>query len=362
MSTYKPWKAGTVSLSQQEPDRPRHKHFPSSSHHKNSETRATGRERDDARLRSGRGYVSDGPLPSSQTPAPTYPTSAQPLATASKASHNVPIQTSQGYPTYMSQKPPPPNSPLPQETQPTVERYFEPTHDPRATSHRAVTDKAAFMSSDPVRHAEDHQKSSRHRRSRYPPTPAPESVEPQTASILPLPSSFLKKVSPEGREREKEQSRNRVREEPKSTSKAKERARAERAPDQALRDHRERDARYEEERRRDKEERRREKERRREEEQRYDDRRHEQKVADDYAYKTTRDQERRRETRDSPVTGTLSGKDARFMRVKDSDDSDNSLMKPQRSIRPKRHHQRDHTPMTVGINSVPISSLDMGFP
>jgi hypothetical protein len=364
MNTIKPWKHNTVSLSQQEPDRSRHKPFASSSHNKNTGVRAAGRERDDARLRSGRGYVSDGPLPSSQTLAPTYPTGAQSLATASKASHNVSTQGPQGHSTYMSQKPPLPNSPLPQETHPAAERYFEPTYDSRATPHRALatTDKASFMSPDPVRHVEDRRKSSRHR-PRQPPTPAPESTEPQPASPWPLPSSFLKKVSPEGREREKEPSRNRVREEPKATSKAKERSRAERAQEQALRDQREQEAKYEEEARRHKEERRREKERerRREEEQRHDERRHEQKVGDDYAHRTTRDQERRHETRDVPATGILPGKDARLMRVKDSDDSDNSLMKPPLSIRPKRH-QRVHTSMMVGINSVPESSLDIRFP
>jgi hypothetical protein len=357
MNAYKPWKHTTVSLSQQEPDRPRQK---PSSHNKNTEVRASARERDDARLRSGRGYVSDAPLQSSQTPAPAYPTSAQSLATASKAPHNVSIQASQGQTSYMPQKPPLPNSSLPQEIHPPAERYFEPTYDSRAMSHRAVATTPSFVSPDPVRHVEDHSRNGRHR-PRQPPTPAPESTEPPTVSPWPLPSSFIKKVSPDGREREKEQSRNKAREEPKATSKTKERSRVERAQEHVLRDQREREreAKYEEEKRR---ERRREKERRREEEQRHDERRYDQKVGDDYPHRTTRDQERRHETRDSPVTSILPGKDARLMRVKDSDDSDNSLMKPPRSIRPPKRHQRDHTSTTVGINSVSKSSLDMRLP
>jgi hypothetical protein len=364
MNTRKPSKHGTVSLTQQEPDRSRHRPFASSSQNKNSDIRATGRERDDAKLRSARGFVSDGPLPSSQTPAPTYPTGAQSLATASKASHNVSTHVPQGHPTYMSQKPPLLNGSLPQETHPTAERYLESTYEPRATAHRAVTttDKAAFMSPDLVRHVEDHHKSSRHR-PRQPPTPIPEHAEPQTSSAWPLPSSFLKKVSPEGREREREQSRNRAREEPKATTKTKERSRAERAQEQALRDQRdrEREVKYEEERRRYKEERRREKERRQEEEQRRDERHHEQKVGDDYVHRTTRDQERPLETRDGPATGILLVKDPRLTRVKDSDDSDNSLMKPPRSIRSKRHHHRDHTSVMVGIDVITRTSLDMRF-
>jgi hypothetical protein len=292
MNTYKRWKANAAVALSQEPDRPRRKNVPSSSHHRTSEIRATGRDKEDAKHRSGRGYVSDGPLPSSQTPAPTYPTGAQSLTPASKASHNA--QPSQGHPAYSSQKVPLQNTPLPQESHPTPQRHWEAAPDPRATSHRTVaaTDKAPFMSPDLIRHAGDHHKSSRHR-PRHPPTPALESAEPQPATTWPRPPSFLQKVNPEGKEREKEQGRNRLKEESKENSKAKDKGRAERAQEQPSRDQRERERRYEEERRHYKEERRRERERRREEEQRHDERRYEQKVRDDYVPKSARDQERR---------------------------------------------------------------------
>ncbi len=183
-----------------------------------------------------------------------------------------------------------------------AQRHWETAPDPRATSHRTATamDKASLMSPDPIRHSEDHYKSSRHR-PRRPSTPAPESAEPQAASNWPRPPSFLKKVSPEGREREK--------------------------------------GHYKEERRRE-----REKERQREE-QRHDERRHEQRVKDDYIHKSTRDQERRREARDGHIPVTSFGRDPRFMRVivKDSDESDNSMTKPPGSIRPRRQHPKDQT-------------------
>jgi hypothetical protein len=353
MNTYKHWKPNGDSLSQ-EPDRPRHKLFTSSSHHRTSVIRTAGRDREDAKHRSSRAHVSDGPLQSSSTPAPTYPSGAQSSATASKAPHNAPTQPFQGYTPHMSQKVPHPIPTLPQETHPTAQRHWETPPDPRATSHRTVTamDKASLMSPDPIRHAEDHYKSSRHR-PRHP-TPAPESAEPQAASTWPRPPSFLKKGSPEGREREKEQGSNRSKEEPKAASKAKDKRRAERPQEQISRDQRERDPRYEEERRHHKEERRREREKERQrEEQRHDERRHEQRVKDDFAHKSTRDQERRREAKDGHVPVTRLGKDPRLMRVivKDSDESDNSLTKPPGSIRPRRQHPRDQT-MTVGIYHV----------
>ena len=361
MNTYRQWRPSAVDALTQEPDRQRHKPFTSPSHHRTSGIRAAGRDKEDAKHRSGRGYVSDGPLPSSQTPAPTYPTGAQSLATASKASHHVPTQLS--HPAYMSQKTPLPNAP-PLETQPTTQKHWEATPDPRATSHRSVaaTDRAPFVSPDLIRHAEDHHKSSRHR-PRRPLTPALDSIEPQAASTWPRPPSFLKKVSPEGREREKEQSRNRLKEESKATPKAKDKGRTERSQEQVFRDHRERDPRYEEERRYYKEERRREKERRREE-QRHDERRHEQKIRDDYVHKPTRDQERRREVKDGHTLFSPLGKDPRLMRVvvKDSDESDNSLVKPPGSIKTKRHHPKDQTTTVgIGINSFPKSHLTFFF-
>jgi hypothetical protein len=141
-----------------------------------------------------------------------------------------------------------------------------------------------------------------------------------------------------------------LKEESKENSKAKDKGRAERVQEQPSRDQRERERRYEEERRHYKEERRRERERRREEEQRHDERRYEQKVRDDYVPKSARDQERRREVKDGPVPAISLVKDPRLTRVmaKDSDDSDNSLMKPPASIRRRRHHSKDQT-TTVGI-------------
>lgn len=251
----------------------------------------------------------------------------------------------------MSQKIPLPAPSLSQEAHPAAaERYLDPTHDSRVTSQRAATatDKKPFVSSDPVRRSDDHHpKSSRHRSRAVPPAVL-ESAEPQATSIWPLPSSFLKKVSPDGREKDRDQSRTRAKDEPKPTSKSKERARTERVHEQASRDQREQGARYEEERRR-KEERRRERERRREEEQRRDESHHEQKVKDDHTQRATRHQERRPEVKDGPVPLLFLGKDPRLARIKDSDESDNSLMKPQGSIRPKRHRQRDHTAPVVGI-------------
>ena len=349
MSTYKHLKATAVDA-----DRPRHKNITSLPRHKTPDIRASARDKDDSKRRSTRGYVSDGPLPSSQTPLPTYPTGAQSLSTASKASHNAPTQPSQGYPVYVSQKASHQNTPLPPETHPTTQRYPEAAPDSRATSHRTVatSDKGAFMSPDATRHAEDHSKSSR-RRSRQHPTPVLESSEPQVASTWPRPASFLKKVSPEGREREKEQNRNRSREESKANSKARDKGRTDRAQEHVYRDQRERDPRYEDERRPHKEEWRREKERRREEEQRHDEKRYEPRIREDYVPKSIRDQERRREVNDGHVPATSMGKDPRLIRVtvKDSDESDNSLMKPPGSIRPRRHHPKDQT-MTVGIDCV----------
>jgi hypothetical protein len=83
-------------------------------------------------------------------------------ATTSKTPHNAPTQPFQGYSTYMSQKAPHPNPTLPQETHPTAQRHWETPPDPRATSHRTATamDKAFLMSPYPLRHAEDHYKSS----------------------------------------------------------------------------------------------------------------------------------------------------------------------------------------------------------
>ena len=213
------------------------------------------------------------------------------------------------------------------------------------------------MSLDSTRDFEDHHTGSR-RRYRQHPTPALESAEPQPASTWPLPTSFFKKVSPEGREREKERSRNRLKEESKANANAKDQGRTERAQEHVSRDQRERDPRYEEERQHNKEERRREKERRREEEQRHDERRQEQKFKEDYVHKSTRDQEKRRETRDGHAPVTSMSKDPRLIRVtvKDSDESDNSLMKPSGSIRPRRHHQKDQT-MTVSVNDVPKTYL-----
>ena len=339
----------------QEHDRPRHKPFTSLSRHKTPEIRAAARDKEDSKRRSARGYVSDGPLPSSQTPAPTYPTGAQSLATASKASHYGPTQTSQGHSAYVLQKAPLQNTPSPQESYPTTQRYSEAAPDPRTTSYRTVPvpDKAPSMSPDSTRHAEDHHKSSRHRHRQHP-TPALESVEAQAAPTWPHPASFFKKVSPEGREKEKEQSRKKLKEEPKANFKAKDKGRTERAQEHVFRDQREWDLRYEEERRHYKEERRRDKERRREEEQRNDEKRHEQKVREDFVHKSTRDQERRRDPRDSHVPVTSVGKDPRLIRVtvKDSDESDNSLMKPPGSIRPRRHHPKDQT-ISVSINYVP---------
>lgn len=350
MNTYKHRKPHGDTISQ-EPDRPRHKFFTSSSHHRTSVIRTAGRDREDAKHRSSRAHVSDGPLLSSSTPAPS---GAQSSATASKAPHNAPTQPIQGYTPHMSQKAPHPNPTLPQETHPTVQRHWETPPDPRATSHRTVTamDKASLMSPDLPRHAEDHYKSSRHRPRHS--TPAPESAEPQAASTWPRPPSFLKKVSPGGRERDKEQARNRSKEESKAASKAKDKRRAERPQEHISRDQRERDLRNEEERRHHKEEHRREREKERQrEEQRHDERRHEQRVKDDYTHKSTRDQERRRETKDGHVPVTHLGKDPRLMRVivKDSDESDNSLTKPPASIRPRRQHTKDQT-MTVGIYHV----------
>ena len=344
MNTYKLWKPTAISLSK-EPDRQRHKPFSSSSHHKNPDTRPAGKE--DARLRSGRGYLSDGPPPSSQTLAPTYPLPAAP--SSSKASHNLhtPTQASQGHPANMSQKTPLPPSSLSQEPHPAPPERYDPTRDSRATSQKAATttDKKPLVSSDPVRRSDDHHhKSSRHRSRTIPPA-ALESAEPQATSIWPLSSSFLKK---DGREKDRDQSRTRAKDEPKPTSKSRERARTERIQEQASRDLREHGARYEEERRR-KEERRREKERRREEEQRRDESHHEQKVKEDHTQRTTRYQERRPEVKDNSVPVPLLGKDPRLARIKDSDESDNSLMKPQGSIRPKRHRQKDLTTPVVGI-------------
>lgn len=355
MNTYKHWKPNGDTLSQ-EPDRPRHKLFTSSSHHRTSVIRTTGRDREDTKHRSSRAHVSDGPLLSSSTPGPApNPPGAQSSATASKAPHNAPTQSFQGYTSYTSQKAPHPIPALPQETHPTAQRHWETPPDPRATPHRSVTamDKASLMSPDPIRHAEDHYKSSRHR-PRHPSTPAPESTEPQASSTWPRPPSFLKKVSPEGREREKEPGRNRSKEESKPASKAKDKRRAERPQEQISRDQRERDTRYEEERRHYKEERRREREKERQrEEHRHDERHQEQRVKDDYVHKSTRDQERRREAKDGQVPVTHLGKDPRLMRVivKDSDESDNSLTKPPGSIRPRRQHPKDQT-MTVGIYHV----------
>lgn len=351
MNTYKHWKPNGDTLSQ-EPDRQRHKHFTSSSHHRTSVIRTAGRDREDTKHRSSRAHVSDGPLLSSSTPAPTYPSGAQSSATASKAPHNAPTQPFQGYTSHTSQKAPHPIPALPQETHPTAQRHWETPPDPRATSHRIVTamDKASLMSPDPLRHAEDHYKNSRHR-PRHPSTPAPESAEPQAASTWPRPPSFFKKVSPEGREREREQGRNRSKEESKAASRTKDKRRAERPQEQISRDQRERDPRYEEETRLHKEERRREREKERQrEEQRHDERRHEQRVKDDYVHKSTRDQEKRREAKDGHVPVTHLGKDPRLMRVivKDSDDSDNSLTRPPGSIRPRRRHPKDQA-MTVSI-------------
>ncbi|KAH9079481.1 hypothetical protein EDB83DRAFT_1277941 [Lactarius deliciosus] len=309
-------------------------------------------------LRSGRGYASDGPPTSSQTLTPTYPQQATPsLATVTKASHNQhpPIQASQGHPANMSQKIPLPAPSLSQEAHPpAAERYIDPTHDSRATSQRVATatDKKPLVSSDPVRRSGDHRhKSSRHRSRTVPPA-ALESAEPQAASIWPLSSSFLKKVSPDGREKDRDQSRTKTRDEPKPTSKSKERGRSERTQEQAVRDQREQGARQEEERRRYTEERRREKERRREEEQRRDETHHEQKVKDDHTQRATRHQERRGEVKDGSVPLLFLGKDQRLARIKDSDESDNSLRKPQGSIRPRRHRQRDHTTPVAVIPSV----------
>jgi hypothetical protein len=345
-TTYKHWKPNAAN---QESDRPRHKLFTSAPHHKTSEIRAAGRDREDAKHRSSRGHVSDGPLLSSSTPAPTYPTGAQSSASASKASHNAPTHPPQGHTAYMSQKAALPTATLPQDTLSTAQRHWETAPDPRATSHRTATamDKASLMSPDPIRHAEEHHKSSRHR-PRHTSTPAPESAEPQAASTWPRPPSFFKKVSPEGRERDREWSRSRLKEESKPTSKVKDQRRAERSQEQVPRDQRERDPRYEEEKRHYKEERRREKERQREE-QRHEERRREQRVKDDYIPKSTRDQERRREAKDGHVPPTSLGKDPRLMRVmvKDSDESDNSLTKRPGSIRPRRQHPKDQT-MTVG--------------
>jgi len=352
MNTFKHWKPNGDTLSQ-EPDRPRHKPFTSPSHHRTSVIRTAGRNREDAKHRSSRAHVSDGPLLSSSTPAPAIPSGAQSSAAASKAPHNAPTQSFQGNTSHMSQKVTHPIPTLPQETHPTAQRLWETSPDrpdPRATSRRTVTamDKASLMTPDPLRHTEDHYKSSRHR-PRHPSTPAPGSAEPQAASTWPRPPSFLKKASPEGREREKEQGRSRSKEESKAASKSKDKRRAERPQEQNFRDQRERDIRYEEERRHHKEERRREKERQREE-QRHDEIRHEQRAKDDYVHKSTRDQGRQREAKDGHVPVTHLGKDPRLMRVivKDSDESENSLAKPPGSIRPRRQHPKDQT-MTVGI-------------
>ena len=155
MNTNKHWKPNAAETFNQEPDRPRRKLFTSSSHHKASEIRAAGRDKEDAKRRSSRGHVSDGPLLSSSNPAPTYPTGAQSFATASKASHNAPTQPPQGHTAYMPQKAPLPTATLTQETH---QRHWETTADPRATSHRTVIamDKTSLMSPDPIRHAEDH--------------------------------------------------------------------------------------------------------------------------------------------------------------------------------------------------------------
>ncbi len=332
MTTNKFWKQTSVSLSQ-EPDRQRQKPFPSSSHHKNPDARPAGK--DNARLRSARGYVSDGPPPSSQSLAPTHPPPAAPsLPTASRASHNqhTSTQTFQAHPANMSQKTPLPASSFPQEIHPVpAERHLDPTHDPRTTSQRAAAaaDKKHPVSSGPVRHSDDHHhKSSRHR-SRTVPLAALESAEPQTTSNWPITSAFLKRVSPDGREKDKEQSRTKAKDESKPTSKSKERGRTERIREQASRDQREQGARHEEERRRRKEEHRRdEKERRREEEQRRDESHHEQRVKDDHTQRATQQQERRPELKDGSIPLLFQGKDPRFARVKDSDESDNSLMKP----------------------------------
>ena len=367
MNTYQLWKRTSVSQSQ-EPDRQRHKPFSSSSHHKNPDVRITGK--DDPRLRSGRGYVSDGPPPSSQTLAPTHPPPGAPsLATAGKPSHlHTTTQASQGNPANMSQKTPLPTSSLPQEAHPLpADKYSDPTHDSRVTSQRTATatDKKPSSSSDPVRHADDHHhKSSRHR-SRTIPLAVHESAEAQPTSTWPLPSSFPRK---DGGDKERDPSRTKARDESKPTSKSKERRRTERIQEQASRDQREQSTRYEEERRRYKEERRREKERRREEEQRRDESHREQKVKEEQTQRATRYQERRPEIKDGSAPLLFSGKDLRLARVKDSDESDNSLMKPQGSIRPKRHRQRDHTTPVVGIylawfkKSLDIDSLRLSYP
>ena len=206
MNTYKHWKANGDTLSQ-EPDRPRHKRFTSSSHHRTSEIRTAGRDREDAKHRSSRAHVSDGPLLSTSTPAPTYPSGAQSSATASKAPHNAPTQPVQGYTSHMSQKAPHPIPTLPQETHHTAQRHWETLPDPRATSHRTVTamDKASLMSPDPLRHAEDHYKSSRHR-PRHPPLRLPKAQSLKLLLLGLAHRHFLKKQV----QKEKKERRNRV--------------------------------------------------------------------------------------------------------------------------------------------------------
>ncbi|KAH9063368.1 hypothetical protein EDB87DRAFT_177769 [Lactarius vividus] len=359
MNTYKLWKPTAISLSQ-EPDRQRHKHFSSSSHHKNPDARPAGK--DDTRLRSGRGYVSDGPPTSSQTLAPTYPPQATPsLATVSKASHNQhpPTQASQGHPANMSQKIPLPAPSLSQEAHPAAaERYIDPTHDSRATSQRVATatDKKPLVSSDPVRRSDDHRhKSSRHRSRTVPPATL-ESAEPQAASIWPLPSSFLKKVSPNGREKDRDQSITKARDESKPTSKSKERGRSERIQEQASRDQREQGAKQEEERRRYKEERRREKERRREEEQPRDESHHEQKVKDDHTQRATRHQERRGEVKDSSAPLLFLGKDQRLTQASPTEGSSDTVSTARPENGPSPNESRQAATLGQPSNVTPGAS------
>ncbi|KAI0273702.1 hypothetical protein BC834DRAFT_223346 [Gloeopeniophorella convolvens] len=345
MHAYRLWKPSIPP--NHETDRPRHKPV-SSSLRKNTEPHTSSRN--DTKHPSSRGYVSEGHIQPSHTPAPTYPSDA--LASTSKAPHITPAQSSQTHAAYASQRTHPPNAPAAQDPYTTSERHPEPTYDSRTASHRpvATSERAPLMPTDQVRYADDRHKPSHHR-SRDPPVPAPARAEPQSTSIWPLSSSFLKKGSPEGRDKDKEQSRSRPKDPPRATPRSNDKERADRATEQALRDQQEQLNKYEEERRRQKEERRREKEERRREERRQDERRYEQRVRDEYPQKATRDQERRHEVKGVSHPVLLPSKDPRLARVKDSDESDNSLMKPQGSIRPRRHH-RERTSTTPAVPTV----------
>ncbi|KAI0065433.1 hypothetical protein BV25DRAFT_1821837 [Artomyces pyxidatus] len=325
MNTYKLWKP--EARLDYSTDHPRTK--APSIHHKTPDSRPS--RADGKHQTSSRGYVSDSHTP--RAPAPTYASNSLPSNRNPHVSQQQPASLTHRVTA---------SAPSASYTTPSHPHKPDVAYDPRAYPSRAVPgEKAGTSSRDQVRVPEDHAKSSRHR-TQTSHSSGPGVLSPPEAQKVSTRLPSGEKERQRDNERLREAERLKEAERSRHEEKAREKERGDRA-------RAEREAeinRYEEERQRRREERRKQKEEKRREEEN-------QKAREDYyrqeqSRELARDRERRREVREG-VNGAShlpgSSRESRH-RVKESDESDNSMRKPVPSLRHRHHHREPATGAT----------------